>query len=336
MRSKIKALGFVTVLIPGSSFAATCVPVPVDPTPQEPGLGLAAVQGNQNTCTPLVSPLFGSPDSAQTAAVEGGFDLRDVQPEGQERFGAAGDTDTVGFAFTYWGAGSQKGQRYDLHYRHARNVFEGSRARLMIDVPVRLLHANRDKSLFGTTGGTALLATVNVGLELPVNRNWVVTPRVSYGFTTGSAALGGQGEIATGSINSRYRIPNIGRGEIIIGNSVAYTHTVKALTNDKVFAPTINWVFRNGIAFQYPLKARIQGRSASIRASYVFTTAAQDPLVYRDVHEFGLSLGVRSREAEQHASFEKLRLGVLFTHAKNQFFAGASYNAGTLTLGYRF
>ena len=336
MRRKIKALGFVTVLIPGSSFAATCVPVPVDPGGPGNSQRQALAEPNLQTCTPLVSPLFGSPDSAQSAAVEGGFDLRDVQPEGQERFGAAGDTDTVGLAFTYWGAGSQKGQRYDLHYRHARNVFEGSRARLMIDVPVRLLHANRDKTLFGTTGGTALLATVNVGLELPVNRNWVVTPRVSYGFTTGSAALGGQGEIASGSINSRYRIPNIGRGEIIIGNSVAYTHTVKALTNDKFFAPTINWVFRNGIAYQYPLKARIQGRSASIRASYVFTTAAQDPLVYRDVHEFGLSLGVRSREAEQHASFERLRLGVLFTHAKNQFFAGASYNAGTLTLGYRF
>ena len=338
MRRKFQVAGFVAVIIPGSGFAATCGPVPVEGPPQEPQLGLrlAAGQPNLGTCIQLVNPLFGSPDSAQTAAVEGGFDLRDVQPEGEERFGPAGDTDTVGLAFTYWGAGGQKGQRYDFHYRHARHLFEGGRARLMIDLPVRVLHANRAKSLFGNTGGTALLATLNVGVEFPVTRNWVVTPRVSYGFTTASKALGGDGEIATGSINSRLRIPNIGRGEFIIGNSVAYTHTLKALTKDKFFLPTTNWVFRNGLAYQYPLKARLWGRSTSVRASYVFTTAAQDPLVYRDVHELGLSLGVRSREAEQHASFEQVRLGVLYTHSRNQFVPGGSYNAGTITLGFRF
>jgi len=237
---------------------------------------------------------------------------------------------------TYWGAGGEKGQRYDLHYRHARNIFEGSRARLMVDIPVRVLHANELKHGYGALGGTAVQATVNLGLELPINRNWVVTPRVSYGTEFGSASLGGDGEIATASLNSRYRIPHVGRGDFILGNTVAYTHTFKLITVDRYYAPTINWVFRNGVAYQYPLKARVWGRSASIRGSYVFTTAIEDPLVYRDVHEFGLSLGVRSREAEQHAAFEQLRLGLLYTHSKNQFIRGGSYNAATLTLGYRF
>ena len=281
-------------------------------------------------------PTYGSPNSLQFQTVRTDLDLEAVEPEGDDRRGPEGDSDTIGGAFTYWGVTGQSGQRYDIHYQHARRVFEGSRARFLVDVPINILHAGPDKVTGETAGATAVLGTVNAGLEVPVQKNWLITPRVSYGAASAGAYFGGDGELVAGSVTSRVKIGNVGRGDLIIGNMIAYTHTVKLLTNEKFYAPTINWVFRNGVAYQLPLKTRMFGRQASIRASYVFTTATQDPLFYKSVHEVGFSIGVRSREAEQKNRFDQLRIGILYTHSKNEFAAHFDYDAATLTLGYRF
>lgn len=281
-------------------------------------------------------PTYGSPNSLQFQTVRTSLDLETVETEGEDRQGPEGDSDTIGGAFTYWGVTGQSGQRYDLHYQHARRVSEGSRARFLVDVPINILHAGPDRLSGETKGATAVLGTVNVGLEAPLQRNWLITPRVSYGATSAGAYFGGDGELATASVTSRAKIGNVGRGDLIIGNMVAYTHTVKVFTGNRFFAPTINWVFRNGIAYQLPLKTRLFGRQASLRASYVFTTATKDPLSYKSVHEVGFSIGVRSREAEQKNRFDQLRIGILYTHSKNEFAANFDYDAATLTLGYRF
>ncbi|MFM9937394.1 MAG: hypothetical protein ACKVOL_14505 [Novosphingobium sp.] len=281
-------------------------------------------------------PTYGSPNSLQFQTVRTDLDLETVQPEGEDRLGPEGDSDTIGGAFTYWGVTGQSGQRYDLHYQHARRVAEGSRMRFLVDVPINILHVGPSRLTNDVKGATAVLGTVNVGLEVPVQKNWLITPRISYGATSAGPYFGGDGEIAAGSVTSRVKIGNVGRGDLIIGNMVAYTHTVKLLTSEKFFAPTINWVFRNGIAYQLPLKTRMFGRQASLRASYVFTTATQDPLSYKQVHEVGFSIGVRSREAEQKNRFDQLRIGILYTHSKNEFAANFDYDAATLTLGYRF
>jgi hypothetical protein len=282
-------------------------------------------------------PTYGSPNSVQFQAVTTALDLQDIQPEGEARLGPEGDSDTIGGAITYWGVPGQTGQRYDGHYQHARRVFKGSRARLVIDVPVNVIHAGTITSPFGSIkGATAELGTVSVGLELPAMPNWIITPRVSYGVAVAGDYFGGNGELATGSLTSRYQIGNIGRGELVIGNSVAYTHSAKLLASQQFFAPTINWVFRNGLAYQLPLKSRMFGRQSSFRASYVFTVTTQDPVTYKHEHELGLSIGVRTREAEQKNGFEQLRIGVLYTHSSYAYAANSGYDAGTLTLGYRF
>lgn len=282
-------------------------------------------------------PTYGSPNSLQFQAVRTALDLETVDPEGTDRFGPEGDSDTIGGAITYWGVPGETGQRYDAHYQHARRVFKGSRARLVIDVPVNVLHAGTIMSQFGSEkGATAGLATVNVGLEVPVMPNWLLTPRVSYGVAKAGDFFGGDGEMATASLTSRYQIRKLGRGDLIIGNSVAYTHSAKLLTSQQFFAPTVNWVFRNGLAYQLPLKSRMFGRQSSLRASYVFTVTTTDPVTYKHEHEVGLSIGVRTREAEQKNGFEQLRIGLLYTHSQFAYVANSGYDAGTLTLGYRF
>jgi hypothetical protein len=281
-------------------------------------------------------PIAGSPNSLQFQAGRTGLDLESVEPEGDDRQGPQGDSDTIGGAFTYWGVTGQSGQRYDLHYQHARRVSEGSRMRFVVDVPINVLHSGPDKLINEPAGATAVLGTISAGLEVPVQKNWLITPRVSYGAVSAGPFFGGDGELVTASVTSRAKIANIGRGDLIIGNMVAYSHTVRVLTGKNFFGTQVNWVFRNGAAYQLPLKTRMFGRQASLRASYVFTTATQDPLSYKQVHEVGFSIGVRSREAEQKNRFDQLRIGILYTHSKNEFAANFDYDAATLTLGYRF
>ena len=281
-------------------------------------------------------PTYGSPNSLQFTAGSLALDMDDIQPEGEERMMPAGDSDTIGVTGTYWGVTGQQGQRYDLRYQHARRIGEGSRARLVIDTPINILHSGPDKVIGEKSGSTALLGTVSVGVELPVKSNWLITPRVSYGFASAPAFFGGNGEIITGSISSRYKLPQVGRGDLVIGNMVAYTKTIDLLLSKSFFAKVDNFVFRNGLAYQLPLKSRMFGRQASIRGSYVFTIATKDPLSYEQTHEVGLNVGVRTREAEQKNSFEQLRIGLLYTHSKNEFVKNFDYDALTLTLGYRF
>ncbi len=281
-------------------------------------------------------PTTGSPNSLQFQAVRTSLDLESVEPEGDDRQGPQGDSDTIGGALTYWGVTGQSGQRYDVRYQHARRVSEGSRMRFVVDVPINVLHSGPDKLINEPAGATAVLGTVSAGLEVPVQKNWLITPRVSYGVASAGRFFGGDGEIVTASVTSRAKIGNLGRGDLILGNMVAYTHTVRVLTGKNFFGTRVNWVFRNGIAYQLPLKSRMFGRQASLRASYVFTTATQDPLSYKQVHEVGFSIGVRSREAEQKNRFEQLRIGLLYTHSKNESAANFDYDAATLTLGYRF
>ena len=281
-------------------------------------------------------PIAGSPNSLQFQAGRTGLDLESVEPEGDDRQGPAGDSDTIGGAFTYWGVRGQSGQRYDVHYQHARRVSEGSRMRFVVDVPINVLHSGPDRLINEPAGATAVLGTVSAGLEVPVQKNWLITPRVSYGVASAGRFFGGDGELVTGSVTSRAKIGNLGRGDLILGNMVAYSHTVRVLTGRNFFGTQVNWVFRNGLAYQLPLKTRMFGRQASLRASYVFTTATKDPLSYKSVHEVGLSIGVRSREAEQKNRFDQLRIGILYTHSKNEFAANFDYDAATLTLGYRF
>ena len=280
---------------------------------------------------------YGSPNSLQFQAVKTALDLQDIQPEGEDRVGPEGDSDTIGGALTYWGVPGQTGERFDGQYQHARRVFKGSRARLVIDVPINILHANGNTTKFGVfNGSTAELGSVNVGLEVPVAPNWLITPRVSYGVAGADDYFGGSGELATASLTSRYQIRKIGRGDLVIGNSVAYTHSAMVFTTQPFFAPTINWVFRNGLAYQLPLKSRMFGRQASLRASYVYTVATKDPVTYKHEHEVGLSIGVRTREAEQKNGFEQLRVGLLYTHSQFAFVSSSKYDAVTMTLGYRF
>ena len=293
-------------------------------------------------------PSYGSPTAIPVQNAQVALDLFDIQAEGTDTQTPDGDADTIGGAITYGKAGLQKLECYDLHYQHARRIGEGSRMRFLLDVPVNIVHADLFTATFpngvgGTFtanfgGATAVYGTVNAGIEVPVKTNFTLTPRVSYSNLQTGTYFGKGGERASASITSRYRFAQVGRGDLVIGGMVDYSHTIKlGLAKPLFFQSEGLWTLRGGIAYQLPLKKRMFGRQSSLRASYVFTALTGiDHLPYNHLHELGVSIGVRTREAEQKSRFEQLRMGLLYTHSANTLTSKANYDAASLTLGYRF
>ena len=292
-------------------------------------------------------PRYGSPNSMPVQNAQVALDMFDVQPEGAAAFTPEGDSDTVGGAFTYGKAGLQKVERYDLHYQHARRIGEGSRARFLLDVPVSIEHANSftlvdtfttPPTTFKIGPGTAVYGTINAGVEFPVTPNFLVTPRIDYSNLQADDYFGKGAEQLGASVTVRYRLAQVGRGDLVFGGMGAYQHNVKTfLAKQAFFSPDHLWTLRGGLAYQLPLKHRMFGRQTSLRMSYVFTYLTGIPFMsYQKIHEVGASIGVRTREAEQKNRFEQIRVGLLYTHTDNQFTSAASYDALSLTLGYRF
>jgi hypothetical protein len=269
-------------------------------------------------------PTYGSPNSVQMQVLQVGLNLEDITDEGEDRFTEAGDSDTIGVAATRWSGDDANGDRIDLHYQKAWRPFAGSRARLLLDIPISALTVDHES-------GTAYLGSVNLGLEIPLKSNWTLTPRVAYGQADAPDGFSGNGELAAASVTSRYRIAQIGRGDLVIGDMVGYTSTVRTGLNSQPFwgGPDTNWAFRNGIAYQLPLETRLFGRQASFRISYVNTELTGDFVGYSMINEVAANIGVRLREANAKTNSDLLRFGVLYTWADN-------YKALTLTLGYRF
>jgi len=264
----------------------------------------------------------GTPNSVQLQTLKTGLNLEDIADESAARFGPAGDSDTIGVAQTRWDSQFSNGDRTDGQYEKTWRPFEGSRARLLLDIPVSVVTVDHER-------GSAVLGSINLGLEVPVLSNWSITPRLAYGIGDGGD-ISSNGEIAAASVTSRYRVTQIGRGDLVVGDMVSYTTTVKTGVNSQPFyQPTRNWAFRNGIAYQYPLETRLWGRQASLRISYVNTQLTGDPVPYSHYNELAANIGVRLREATAKTGSDLLRFGFLYTWTDD-------YHAATVTLGYRF
>lgn len=312
------------------------------PQPNAPGggfnipvaqLSALGIPFEVQTTTPL-QLTCGSPVSANFQSIADALDL-------DFDFDADGDADTIGGAATVWGVAGEDGQRFDLKYGRGMRLSESSRARLVLTLPVRYLRVNdSDGGIGGVHGGlSALSVGMGVGVQLPAAANWWLTPRVSYTATAASRQLGGDNEILAATVSSNYRFAGLGRGELTMANLVGYTQAIRTglTAQDRAdYFKQRNWWFRNGLAYQLPLGGRMFGRQTSLRTSYVFTLGAKDTMAFEQVHEAAISFGFRMRETEQRTGSDLLRVGLLYTHAKNEYAANADYDALTLTMGYRF
>lgn len=278
--------------------------------------------------TSPIDPLAGNPGSVQGSLVRASMDLSSGD-SAIEQDAASGGSNTAGDPWIVganYGWGSSNGGRYDIKRIDARvarsfRLGEGGRALLKIDSPVSYSEVN---------GARAVTAQFGVGVEVPViAQRWSLEPRVGYGITA-SDQIGSLGHMLSTTVASRFVVGNVGRGRIVIGNMVGYTQTLGTGFAGYNINPGLkNWAFRNGLAYDLPLKFRGLGRNTSMRASYTFTNYAGDDLYFNKFHEFGLSLGLRGREESARNARDLIRLNLGLTKAKDY----SSWSAG---LGFRF
>jgi hypothetical protein len=296
-------------------------------------LALLGLPITVNTSTP-VQTSCGSPASSNFTSVADALDLH-------FNFESGADSDTVGLTGSYWQAGGDSGQRLDVQFQHGMHIAAGRRARVVIGVPLHLFRVEAASSApaGGHGGMTSFTGGINVGVEVPVARDWWLTPRVAYGVTAASHELGGASEQAAVTLASNVRLRVGGRGELTVGNLVGYTKAIRTgITgqSDADYFGQENLWLRNGVAYQLPLKHMVFGRQASLRGSYTFTQGLLDALAFTQTHEVAVSLGFRTREAVQRTADDLFRVGLLYTHARNDVASHADYDAITLTVGFRF
>jgi hypothetical protein len=270
-----------------------------------------------------VDPVAGNPDSLQASLVRSGLDLNSGDSAIE---GGAEQVETdpwlVGAMYSSSSSGRFSTDRIDARLQRSFRVLEGRRTLLKLEAPF---------TYSDTEGAKTYRAGLGVGLEIPIiPSRWSLEPRLAYGVT-GSAELISLGHIVSASVASRYRIDGIGRGYLLIGNMIGYTLT---LPTNFGGAPDVNpdlqnVVFRNGLAYEMPLKTQIAGRGASMRGSYTFTNYTGDDLYTNEFHEVTLSLGVRAREGVARTSGDLIRLNVGGVFGKD-------YDSYSLGFGFRF
>lgn len=274
-----------------------------------------------------IDPLAGNPNSVQGGLVRASLDMSssDSAIEQAANGGAntAGDPWIMGANYS---GGSSDGGRYDFMRVDGRisrsfRLSEGGRALLKFDMPISYSEVN---------GARAANAQFGVGVEFPlIAQRWSLEPRLGYGITA-SDQLGSLGHMISTTVASRFVLGGLGRGKLVIGNMVGYTSTMSTgFTGYNINPGLKNWAFRNGVAYDLPLKFRGFGRNASARASYTLTNYAGDKLYYNQFHEMTLSLGIRGREESARNARDLIRLNLGLIKAGNY----TSWSAG---LGFRF
>jgi hypothetical protein len=269
-----------------------------------------------------IDPLAGNPGSLQSALLRSALDLTngDSLVEGGGA-NTAGDPWIVGASYTTGSAGRFNVGRTDGRIQRGFRVFEGNRALLKFDLPFSYSRANKI---------SAYTAQVGLGLEVPLmEQRWSIEPRVAYGAVYSKEA-GAAGTILQGTLTSRYVVQGLGRGRLVIGNMVGYGATMNPPGTSSNLNPNLsNWSFRNGLAYELPLKASIGGRLTSLRASYGFTAFTGDKLRNNSFHEATLSFGLRGREESVRATRDLIRLNLNTVQARG-------YHTYTAGLGFRF
>ncbi|MET0372461.1 MAG: hypothetical protein ABW039_13930 [Sphingobium sp.] len=323
----------------------------------------AALQTLPINSFPFSGGSCGNPNSVQAQALNTAFDIQSIDEEGSARFEMP-DSDLVGLAMSRWVTGGHDGERLDISWQHSSRIAEGSRARLLINLPLSVIRTDpvayylsppRQFVRVALEKQLTVQGSISAAVEFPVTKSWTLTPRATVGFSdeerpsrvttielvsapppTRNSGDPSNAELATLSLMSRYST-RVGRGDLVLGNMIAYSTTVKiGLVNVPYYQRSGGFAFTNGLAYQLPLKQRLFGHQTSMRISYAFTHLDCERAPYKDYHQAALNFGVRIREQSAKAGMDMLRIGLSYLHANNLYNRDADHDALSLNLGYRF
>ena len=124
---------------------------------------------------------------------------------------------------------------------YARHLSDHN-ASILLDMPVTYID---------TDGGEGYSASLGLGVRMPVNSQWALTPIARVG-ALGSPDLGAAAIIYSGSVVSDFRVPLSTNNEFQLGNMVGYAKTVGVTIGDyNIDYDLANVRFKNGVALNH-------------------------------------------------------------------------------------
>lgn len=180
---------------------------------------------------------------------------------------------------------------------YARHLSDHN-ASLLIDLPMTYIDSD---------GAQAYSASLGVGLRMPVNTQWALTPIVRVG-ALGSPDLGSAAVIYSGSVVSDYRIPLSENNEFQLGNMVGYAKTNGITIGDyNIDYDLANVRFKNGVALNH--KFANMNTPLTGRVFFNDSRFAGDSLFNNNYQEVGVSL------IKPYTSIVSAQLGVSYLYA---------------------
>ena len=161
--------------------------------------------------------------------------------------------------------------------------------------------------------------SISVGLAYskPINKNWVLTPSISYGGS-GSVDLGALAQVASVSLTSSYTWHLPSDFTLSMGNMIGYYATVKLYNG---YDPGIeNIAYRNALMLNMPTNAIINNTSLEVFA--IDTRYTGSALYMNEYQEYGLSYGYDVinlnilSDNEKYSVRNRLKIGFSYLSSK--------------------
>jgi len=289
---------------------------------------LANVVWKTTVLADRANPLTGGPSSLQGLLTNSTLDLTQTS----ESLGEGGSN---GYAPTRFDAsglmfGGQAGRlsasSLEASYvqRGAQpdyRVAEAGGGKLTISAPISVMASDG-------AGRTNVVGALRMSYAQPLlPGRWVVAPSAGIGWLYSSDNLLESGALYSLGVSSLFRLADVGKGHLVLGNSVVYASTFAIPLGNELATPRIaNTIYRNGLAYQIPLGGPASGHAGMLRASYAYTCMTGDRGPFSRYHELALNYATGRR---QGSTPEGMRLGVVAN-------LGGGYTGGAVSLGYVF
>lgn len=284
------------------------------------GDGIMTKMLNYTAANTPVDPVAGNPNSLMSGMGSADFGLAtDFGGGGQlsdMKTSSTSNSVSVGFRFGSYSVDDYTQDVYTLPIRYTIRFDSDPRKQLIFDLP--LLYTD-------TNGSDSYNASLGVGLRLPVNDDWSITPAVRGG-AVGSLDMGSASILYSGSLTSNYNLywDDI---KVIIGNMAAYYKTVALDTGDfEIDYDLTNSMIKNGIGLEGPLDYIMLGSPTSWQVDMAHTAFFGDDLYIDNYVDVSMSFGTRATES----SWDNLRFGLTFTVGNND------YQGYRINFGYTF
>jgi len=268
-----------------------------------------------------VDPVAGNPSSLMSQMVGNDFSSAFATTPGTINLSSGmthGNTIGVGLAYGHFSQSSTSVDSMTLPLSYNVNLDSGYQ--IHFDLPLTYVDTNGAKS-----GAAAF----GVGVTIPVNEHWSLTPRISAG-AVGSLDLASAAVMTAGSVTSAYRMPIPGDMAVTIGNMAGFAHSVDVTIGSYSVNPNIsNGFIKNGAMLAVPAgKFGITGGYLEGTEFQFFLTDTRffGTKLYEDNHqELGFSFG-----SPTETFFGKALLaGLTYVHAQHS-------NGVIANLGWRF